>query len=340
MENRLDFKFDGFYLLLFVPALAGFFFPALAFVGVALMPFLVYALMLRRGVLISAAFLFLTYALLAFRHSYPLLLAAGVLGYFAFSLLAMVIDMKAGRPFHVRLVLHFSALLAGLVCFAPFFQSIAASLPALLRDMVAASKSGDELLLQLWQQGVAGMDTALLKAQQAYGGAVLLPEVRLELLNSFQTTLTLLLPRALPEAVALFTGIGAMAMAMIPVVFLRQRGHPVKSPKAFERWRLDGFLRQLLIGLLPGFLFRFITDNTVMLLMGSMMATLAKVMLVTQGLAVIAHGQKARGTGRLLRRVWSVLMAVFLYQVPLMFGAADQFIDFRGLRPKNKEEAE
>ena len=346
MENRLDFRFEPLLFLLLLPLAAGFFIPSLAIVLLTGLPFLAQAVKVRKGPWFFFASLVIPFALFALRWRYPLLLSAGMAGYLALLALAMAAD-KDLRPFKARLAIYAAAFLLGLMGFVPFLSGLDGTPADVVIRWVSESERCNDVLIALYQQGLVRVDDSLISRQQVFsnlsyqllGSQALLPAVRSEMLNSLRTTVELLLPNVLPTALVLFSGIGALMMAMLPVALSRREGKPIKSPEAFEKWRLDRQMQGLLLWLLPGYFFRYFTANATALLMGEMMSATAQLLLAVQGVAVIASGQKKRGASRFSRRLWCVVITVFFYQVPVFIGLIDQFADFRGLRPKNKEDA-
>ncbi len=351
MENRLDFRIPGWALLLLMVIVAGFIFPAAAPFVVLLLPLAAYEAMARKGIYAAIGVFVLVYGLLFFRYAYSNAAFGGMVCYALCETIAMKVDIEAKRPFKTRLAMHFAALTLGLLGFIPWLVEFAGTdmisgLAQRIRDAVEVSARGDDILIDLLAYGLANLHSSFLRMQQAYsnltyvitGELVLLPVVRTEILNSFNTTLRLLLTQFLPVAIVVFLSLGTLAMAMLPVGFYRRRGQAVPEPPAFEKWLLEPGMLKLALVLLAGVMFKWFTSNQTALFMGSMMATLAQVMFTTQGLAVMAHWQKKRGTIRFNRRLYAGAMAVLLYQVPLLFGVLDTLLDFRGLRPKKEED--
>lgn len=348
MENRLDFRSKPLFILLLLPIAAGFFSFALALVLIAALPFLAQAVKVKKGQWFALGLIVLTYGAFVLRWRYPLLFSLGAAGYLAFAMAAMAADKDLRRSFKVRLAVYAAAFLLGLLSFVPFLAGLNGTPADAVIGWVSESDRCNDILIALYQQGLVRVDASLMSSQQLFsslsyqllGTQALLPAVRSEMLNSLRTTLEQGFPQMLPEMLILCSGMGALLMAMLPVVLLRREGKSVKSPEAFEKWRLDEQMQRLVMCLIPGYFFRWFTANTTVLLMGGMMLTLAQLLLAVQGMAVIAAGQKRRGAGRVGRRLWCVVIAVFFYQVPVVIGMIDQFTDFRGLRPKNKEDAQ
>ena len=243
-------------------------------------------------------------------------------GFCAFGLFpvaAVIYGLIKKPPFPVRLKMYFLALSGGTAGFLlwaalRFGGDIPTGIAEALVSWVSRHQSSDALLLIFNRYGLAGMTPALAAAQSTAGGAgaAMLPAVRRELLASLTTTVRLKIPEILPAFWILYSGGGALCMAMVPVIHARKRGEPALEPVSFDRWRLTNGMIRLVILMAAGYAVSLVTVRPILLMATVMMRALCKLMLVTQGLSSMAYlltrwATFSCGMGP-MPEIWMVLM--------------------------------
>lgn len=350
MTKAFDPKYDKWMLafaVLFAGAMAS---GAFAPVAVMLLPFVFARAAVRTGYL-AFALEALALTVIAYQYDYSALLVAFMTWMFFVTALAAFINKPRARSFTKRLMINLFALFLVMVGLMPWLHEytegdVVAGLAGRLTAAVAASPSCDQMLVQLYQYGFAGMTEKLLAAQRIADGITdllgtkinLLAPVREELLKSLETTLFHAFNGLLPMGVSLYASVGTLFMTMIPVNALRQKGIKVEDPPPFAVWHIAPPLTGFAAMLLPGYIIPLFTSDRAWLMMGTMMTTMLLAILCVQGLSVVAHLQIKAGIKRGARTVWAVVMVLMFYQIPMLIGVLDQVLDFRRLRPKNKED--
>lgn len=353
MTTKTVFKLNGAHIALLALMAAAMFFAQAAAALMLLLPlFLSWEAGRTDSDMLLPAGLFIP-LLIAFRYQTPLLLTLGLTGLGLLPALAVFADRRFNPAFSQRLLGYFAALLLGLTGFLPFLNQwagpdIIAGLAQRLTDALSTAPMRDDLLIRLYNYGYVGITKQMLSSQRVLSGiagllgreaTALLPEVREEMLKSLYTTLKIALPNLLPSFMAVYAGGGAVLSAMLPVVARRRRGEDVQAPP-FTQWHLKGAWLGLAYMLALGFAVPMFFADRSLIMTGGMMTALFKVIMVTLGLSSIAFTQKKAGVNRGTRLLWAVGLTVLFHQIPLFIGIFDHIMNLRGLRPKNKEDAQ
>lgn len=298
----------------------------------------------------------LCYLLIVWLRHYSLLAVVGVTLYAVLLATAIYFGIQLKRAATKRLMAYVLALLMGVLGFVPWLHSYVGEelLPGIADKAVAYVQempSCDDFLVQMLSSGQARLSKELLAKQQSYSSItqlftgsdkiVLLAEVRTALLSSVHTTLMLKLPTILPRYITLFIAIGAIVLLMLPVVLLRRSGVKVMEPPPIVFWHMDKQTAKMGYAMLiASIIISITTADGALNMFAVMLQTLFSVLFVVQGLAVMEFMQMKSGMSRLSRRISAIITVLLVWFIPVLIAVADERIDFRGLRPKKKEEDE
>lgn len=272
--------------------------------------------------------------------------ALQICGLWAVAAMAMTVVNMADRPvgrciaWTAAMVL---TLCAGLVMLRRHYSG--AVCYGLAEDAVRIINQQDkavEILLSAWKMGYARLegDINKLPAMNVFGQTLMMPQVRVELVNSLRTTIEFTLTEQLPQVMVYYLMITALATAALSQWVLRRRGMEAKLPPVTQ-WHLPrGYASGAMVLAVFG-LMRYMLGSTALYQAGAMSMAAFCTLYVVQGICLVVwwirQGPQQMSGGVMLAAVVLLLLPM-LTMLLTVLGVIDQIADPRGLREQDRIE--
>lgn len=216
-----------------------------------------------------------------------------------------------------------------------------------LVNQLSKSPFCDQVLLWFYQLGLLSVPEEMVSGTRAVVESlfttlltqnILTATVRTELLNGLRTLLESFLYSYLPNTAISNSIMAGVFSVALPVASGRKDGFPTLDMPPFSAWHLSRRtgIRVLLLAL--GGALPYLIPNVGILLAGRMMSAAFSTVFILQGAALFTFIQAKQGTRVFYRRLFPCLMYLFIPQLLMILGLADQFFNIRGLRKPNTRE--
>ncbi|MBQ8537664.1 MAG: hypothetical protein IJ461_09715 [Clostridia bacterium] len=215
-------------------------------------------------------------------------------------------------------------------------------------DVISASANGDQILWRAYQSGLATAPGNMIVMPQAsaylqsYGLAglspLMTPALRHELAASLRTSLEQYLYAQGAGAIVAFIAGGGLLGVCWPACRMKRRG--VKSPlvmPAFEKWHLPRGMGSGSAVLLLGYVIQLFASSYLELYWGGLLISAFQWIYMIQGAAYWEFAQKRMGGSIASRRVFVVMVGLFVPFLLVALGILDQQTDKRELREKQED---
>ena len=224
-----------------------------------------------------------------------------------------------------------------LVCLVRLMQgSLYDGIATAFTDAIAQRKDAADILARFYQMGAARLEQEHAALLRLFGKIMIAGEVRNQLLYSLRDTVALWLQMLLPQVVVgwiMLTGVLTMAL---PDVVRRRFGRQGKLPP-FQHWTLPDAAYRHLNVLVLGYVIQLLTDQPVLVTLGSLCGAAFRYAYMILGLAVLEGTTRRMGSARFVRRLWMVGCVLFAPFVLMILGVMDRRMDLRHLRRSNDE---